>query len=135
MPDINFRFFEGGDEGAADIQAMSDAVDFARAAFGLVESPLGPFAENFPCDADQDCDVKEVIKTQTWSHHATSTNAIGADGDPMAVLDSRFRVRGVNGLRVVDGSAFPKTPGGFPVLPTFMISEKASDVILEDTWF
>jgi len=68
---------------------------------------------------------------QTWSHHATSTNSIGAANDPMAVLDSNFCVRGVTGLRVVDASAFPRTPGAFPVIPTFMISEKASEVILK----
>jgi len=50
----------------------------------------------------------------------------------MAVVDSRFRVHGVEGLRVVDASTFPRIPGAFPVVPTFMISEKASDTILED---
>ena len=73
-----------------------------------------------------------VVTGQTFGHHPTSTAAIGKDGDPMAVLDGKFRVRGVRGLRVVDASAFPKTPGVFPVVSTFMISEKASDVVKED---
>jgi choline dehydrogenase len=76
--------------------------------------------------------VKQVIKEQAWSHHATSTCAIGSDHDPMAVLDSKFRVRGVTGLRVVDASSFPRTPGAFPVIPTFMISLKAAEVILAE---
>jgi choline dehydrogenase len=46
------------------------------------------------------------------------------------VLDSNFKVRGVEGLRVVDASVFPKIPGFYVVLPTYMISEKASDVII-----
>jgi hypothetical protein len=50
----------------------------------------------------------------------------------MACLDSRFRVRGVEGLRVVDASSFPRVPGSFPTLPIYMIGEKATDVILED---
>ncbi|CAN9106014.1 unnamed protein product, partial [Alternaria alternata] len=50
-----------------------------------------------------------------------------------AVLDSKFRVRGTRGLRVVDASSFPKVPGGFPVLPTMMISEKATEDVLADT--
>jgi choline dehydrogenase len=50
----------------------------------------------------------------------------------MAVLDSRFRVRKTQGLRVVDASVFPKIPGYFIVTPIYMISEKASDVISED---
>ena len=48
----------------------------------------------------------------------------------MAVLDSKFRVRGVKGLRVVDASAFPEVPGAFPVLPTYMISAKAAEDII-----
>jgi choline dehydrogenase len=47
----------------------------------------------------------------------------------MAVLDSRFQVRGVKGLRVVDASIFPRIPGYFIVTPIYMISEKAFDVI------
>jgi hypothetical protein len=50
----------------------------------------------------------------------------------MAVLDSRFRVRGTEGLRVVDASVFPKIPGHFIVAAVYMISEKAFDVIVED---
>lgn len=50
----------------------------------------------------------------------------------MAVLDSRFRVRGTNNLRVVDASVFPQIPGFFIVVPIYMISEKATDVMLED---
>jgi choline dehydrogenase len=78
------------------------------------------------------CDVEDTVKTQTWSHHATSTCAIGKNGDKMAVLDTNFKVRGAKGLRVVDASALPRTPGAFPVVPTFMISEKASEVILKE---
>ena len=50
----------------------------------------------------------------------------------MAVLDSRFRVRGTERLRVVDASVFPRIPGYFIVSAVYMISEKASDVIRED---
>jgi choline dehydrogenase-like flavoprotein len=50
----------------------------------------------------------------------------------MAVLDSRFRVRGVKGLRVVDASVFPKIPGYFIVSAIYMVSEKAFDAIKED---
>src|SRR5262249_16427570 len=52
--------------------------------------------------------------------------------DKQAVLDSRFRVHGVKGLRVVDASIFPKIPGYFILAPIFMISEKAAVTVLED---
>jgi len=41
-------------------------------------------------------------------------------------------VRGTEGLRVVDGSVFPRVPGAFPVLATFLVGEKASEELLAD---
>ena len=70
------------------------------------------------------------MKDEAWGHHASCTAKIGADGDPTAVLDSNFRVRGVSGLRVVDASVFPEIPGFFIVMPIYMVSEKATDAIL-----
>jgi len=135
VPDINFKFFEDDNAGDADIDALVEAVDYGRKIFDAIPTPLGPFTENWPCeDGTHSCNVKQTIKEQTWSHHATSTCSIGPDSDPLAVLDSRFRVRGIQNLRVVDGSAFPRVPGAFPVIATFMLSEKATDVILEDSW-
>jgi choline dehydrogenase len=58
--------------------------------------------------------------------------AIGASGDRNAVLDKDFRVRGAQGLRVVDASVFPRIPGMFIVSAIYMIAEKAADVILAD---
>jgi len=57
---------------------------------------------------------------------------MGTSDDAMAVLDSRFRVRGTEGLRVVDASVFPRIPGFFIVTSVYMISEKASEDILAD---
>jgi choline dehydrogenase len=57
---------------------------------------------------------------------------MGPASDPMAVVDSDFRVHGTRGLRVVDASVFPEIPGFFIVTPTYMISEKAADVIAAD---
>jgi choline dehydrogenase len=72
------------------------------------------------------------VTREAWGHHASCSCPIGADGDPLAVLDSRFRVRGVNGLRVVDASVFPRIPGIFIVTNIYMVSEKAADVIADD---
>ncbi|KAF2278039.1 alcohol dehydrogenase [Westerdykella ornata] len=133
-PEINFRFYENG--GDQDLTAMLEGVKWARAVFQNVSSSLGPWKEVHPCKHPRtDCseeEQKDWIRLQTYSHHATSTCQIGADGDKMAVLDSKFRVRGVKRLRVVDASAFPRVPGAFPVLPTFVLSEKATESILED---
>jgi choline dehydrogenase len=76
--------------------------------------------------------IAEFVRQQAWGHHACGTCRIGPRGDPMAVVDSGFRVRGVANLRVVDASVFPRIPGFFIVTPIYMLSEKASDVILAD---
>jgi len=47
-------------------------------------------------------------------------------------LSSDFRVHGVQGLRVVDASVFPRIPGFFIVSAVYMIGEKAADVIMAD---
>ncbi len=57
---------------------------------------------------------------------------MGPDGDANAVLDRDFRVRGTKGLRVVDASVFPRIPGLFTLASVYMVSEKASDVILAE---
>ncbi|KAJ7253490.1 hypothetical protein C8J57DRAFT_1722385 [Mycena rebaudengoi] len=74
--------------------------------------------------------IKDHLLQHVFGHHACCTNAIGPDGDPHAVLDGDFKVRGVENLRVVDMSSWPKVPGWFPTTPTYMIAEKAADVLI-----
>ena len=59
---------------------------------------------------------------------------MGRDDDPMAVLDSRLRVRGIAGLRVVDAGAMPTITSGNTNSPTLMMAEKAAGVDLERRW-
>jgi choline dehydrogenase len=62
--------------------------------------------------------------------HPTGTCQMGPDSDPMAVLDSSLRVRGVQGLRVVDCSVMPTLPSGNTNWPAVMLAERAADLIL-----
>jgi choline dehydrogenase len=64
--------------------------------------------------------------------HPVGTTRMGRDGDPMAVLDSRLRLRGLRGLRVVDAGAMPVITSGNTNSPTLMMAEKAAAWIAAD---
>lgn len=57
---------------------------------------------------------------------------IGKDGNAMAVLDSKFKVKGATGLRVVDASVFTKIPGFYVAVLAYIIREKVADVIISE---
>ena len=62
----------------------------------------------------------------TTIFHPVGTTKMGADNDPMAVVDSHLRVRGIRGLRVVDAGIMPLITSGNTNSPTLMIAEKAA---------
>ena len=82
---------------------------------------------NITSDEDIDRWVRENVES---AYHPSCTCKLGADDDPMAVLDSECKVRGIESLRVVDSSIFPTIPNGNLNAPSIMVAEKAADMIL-----
>lgn len=64
--------------------------------------------------------------------HPVGSAKMGIASDPMAVVDERLRVMGVEGLRVIDASAIPAITSGNTNAPTMMLAEKGADMILAD---
>jgi choline dehydrogenase len=108
-----------------------------REARRIVSQPaLAPFsgAEIEPgagvqSDAEVDAALRRYVNT---AYHPTGTCRMGPDGDPMAVVDHRLRVRGIAGLRVVDASVMPTIISGNTSAPTMMIGQRAASFVLED---
>jgi choline dehydrogenase len=68
----------------------------------------------------------------TTIFHPVGTAKMGPASDPMAVVDARLRVHGVQGLRIVDASVMPTITSGNTNAPTLMIAERAAQWIVED---
>lgn len=126
-PEINFRNFDDPESAKRDLDALMTGVDLVRR---IARRNPVTAREVVPGPEVTGPQLREFIRNNAWGHHASCTNAMGKPGDPKAVVDSNFRVIGVQNLRVVDASVFPRIPGFFIVTPIYMIAEKAAEVIL-----
>ncbi len=109
-----------------------------RAGFDMVrnvatQKALDPFRGreiNPGVDVKARADIDAYMRRTAWTvHHPLGTCKMGVASDPMAVVDNELRVRGVDGLRVVDASVIPDMPGGNINAPIIMIAERAADLI------
>jgi choline dehydrogenase len=70
--------------------------------------------------------------TGSTTYHVMGTCKMGPEHDPMAVVDDRLRVRGLDGLRVIDASVMPTMPSGNINAPVIMIAERGAEMLLAD---
>lgn len=84
-------------------------------------------------DANDDAALLEYCRNHGATiFHPSGTCKMGTKDDKMAVLDERLRVRGIQGLRVIDCSSMPTLVSGNTNAPVVMMAEKAVDMIRED---
>ncbi len=131
-PVINFHYFEEGtDQEGKDLASIVDALQFSR----RINARLTGISsgDNWPGPGIRTREqLTQWVRDEAWGHHASCSCRMGAAGDPQAVVDSKFRVRGTQGLRIVDASVFPRIPGYFILMPIYMISQKAAGEIIRD---
>jgi len=128
-PSIDYGYFtdpDGHDErmlvaGARNARLVAQSEPFASQ---LVREVFpGP-------DAQTDKELSAALRaTHQTVYHVSCTCKMGADDDEFAVLDSQLRVRGVDGLRVVDASVFPTISALNPVGLIMAVAERAADLI------
>jgi choline dehydrogenase len=117
---------------ASDVEVLLAGIDHARRIFAAPPLARHSTAETMPGpDASSEEALTDFVhRGGTNLHHPVGTCRMGED--PMAVVDSRLRVRGVAGLRVIDASVMPTVTTGNTNAPTIMIGEKGAAMIRED---
>lgn len=100
----------------------------------MASQALAPYnaGETYPgTDIQSDDELLESARHRgTTTFHPMGTCRMGPDGDRLAVVDDQLRLRGLEGIRVVDASVMPTMPSANLNASTMMIAEKASDMIL-----
>ena len=128
-PKIDPRYFSE----RADMDLMLKG---ARQMQSILEAePLAPYRGRmlYPVDKNDVAQLEQDIRSRAdTQYHPVGTCKMAPESDPLAVLDARLRVRGLEGLRVADASVMPTLIGGNTNAPTIMIGEKAADLIRQD---
>ena len=127
-PAIHFNFLSSPVDAALTVTAI-------RIARSVMNAPaMAPFrlTETAPGAAlTTDDEILDwVRRSAETTYHPVGTCKMGSD--PMAVVDARLRVRGIQGLRVADASIMPTLTSGNTNAPCIMIGEKAADMVLGD---
>jgi choline dehydrogenase len=117
---------------ASDVRVLLAGTGHARRIFAAPALARHSAAETMPgSDARSEEALTDFVHRAGMNlHHPVGTCRMG--DDPMAVVDPRLRVRGVEGLRIIDASVMPTVTTGNTNAPTIMIGEKGAAMIRED---
>jgi choline dehydrogenase len=125
-PAINFNFLSASVDAELTVKAIRIARSIMNAP-AMAPFKLGELAPGRERQSDDEI-IKWVKATAETTYHPVGTCKMGTD--PMAVVDPRLRVHGIQGLRVADASIMPTLTSGNTNAPSIMIGEKAADMVL-----
>ena len=127
-PAINFNFLSSPVDAELTVRAIRIARSIMTAP---AMAPLGVSEIAPGSQAETDDEILDwVRRSAETTYHPVGTCKMGSDA--MAVVDSRLRVHGIQGLRVADASIMPTLTSGNTNAPSIMIGEKAADMVLAD---
>jgi choline dehydrogenase-like flavoprotein len=123
-PIIVHNYFDDSEDLGTAVRGVRMVMEIARQEplAGAISGPL--YAPASDSDADIEAHIREVAQT---IYHPVGTCRMGSDAT--SVVDTELRVRGVEGLRVVDASVMPTVPRGNTNAPTIALAERAADLI------
>ncbi|MES2482860.1 MAG: choline dehydrogenase [Pseudomonadota bacterium] len=128
-PVMHARFLED----PRDVDTLVRGVKEARRILGMPAMARFTAAELAPgAQVASDAQLEAYVRQHTsTTYHPVGTCKMGPASDPMAVVDARLSVHGIDGLRVADASIIPDIIGGNTAAPSMMIGERAAAFILD----
>lgn len=132
-PVIDHRFLS--DPEGVDVAMLAEGVEILRAlAADPALAPLvGAEIHPGPSTLSRDELIAHLYRNPDNYWHPVGTCKMGLAGDPLAVVDERAAVHGVEGLHVADCSIMPRIPRATTAMPAIVVGEKVSRILLEDT--
>jgi choline dehydrogenase len=126
-PLIDFRYLSD----PADLEVLAEGSEMVREIMGGAAFGGSVKTEIHPGAGHQGADLRrEILNRATSVYHGVGTCRMGVD--ERAVVGPDLKVRGIDGLRVVDASIMPSITGGNTNAPAIMIGERAADQILNE---
>jgi len=95
-----------------------------------LKDPIRRVAIPDPADRSDEAILPHCRRFVKTNYHPSGTCRMGVSGDPLAVLDSRLHVRGVEALRVCDLSAMPNINAGNTTAPALMLGSRCAEFVL-----
>lgn len=122
-------------EDTSDVATLIRGVREARRIFRAEPMARHLGAEISPgASADSDASLEAAIRAGLMTiYHPVGTCKMGPPEDPLAVVDARLRVHGIDALRVADASVMPNITGGNTSAPAMMIGERAAAFAMVDS--